>query len=123
PTEFLIEPYLYGACSVFQQSTFFPRELFRTVEGFRECNRSCWDGELFLSFARHGFRHSTIPDLLAAFRLHDESITGSNRLKQQYRADRRRMFEEHFERRWTTMDSCRAIVWRARKIARRLTIA
>ncbi len=37
-----------------QQSTFFRRSAFEAVGGFNAENRSCWDGELFVSMAANG---------------------------------------------------------------------
>lgn len=82
----------YGAVTVFQQGTFFRHDLFRKVGGFNLDNRTCWDAELFLDMALAGGRSELIDDEVALFRIHQGSITGSGRLREQFLRDMDRMF-------------------------------
>jgi glycosyltransferase involved in cell wall biosynthesis len=86
--------YAHGGVSVFQQGTFFRAKSFSRVGGFNTHNSTCWDGELFLDMALAGARFSTLGQDLALFRLHEDSITGSGRLKEKYRADGDRLFKK-----------------------------
>lgn len=91
-----LTPWLYahGAVTVFQQGTFFRSAQFTQVGGFRQDNRTCWDGELFLDMALAGATFATIGKDLARFRVHAGSITGSGRLAEPYRVDCDRLFEK-----------------------------
>ena len=63
-----------------QQATFFRREAFRLSPGFNTENRTSWDGELFVSMVHMGATVGYIDADLAAFRIHNESISGTGRL-------------------------------------------
>ena len=71
--------YAYGGCVICQQSTFFRASLFRRVGGFNAANRVAWDAELFLEMMAQANRCIILDEILSAFRIHDESITGSRR--------------------------------------------
>ena len=75
---------LYRSAVVFQQGTFFPAQLFGLVGGFNKFNQTCWDFELYLELLNHGAGHHVIKDNMAIFRLYQESISGSGRLKNIY---------------------------------------
>lgn len=92
PTRLSVADYVYGSCTVFQQGTFFRRRCLDRVGGFNIENRTCWDGELFLDFARAGFRHEVVYRDLALFRIHGASITGSGRAVDAYQRDAGRLF-------------------------------
>jgi hypothetical protein len=66
----------YGACVLFQPATFIRRAAFERAGGFRQTGRVCWDMELWSDLTRTGARFGTLDAHLAAFRLHDQSITG-----------------------------------------------
>jgi glycosyltransferase involved in cell wall biosynthesis len=91
---FSVRSYLYGGTRWLQQSTFFRREMFRRSPGFNVQNRTCWDGELFVSMAHMGAVVGYIDADLGAFRLHSASISGSRRLEGPYREDCRRIFRQ-----------------------------
>lgn len=86
-----IERALYGRCSVVQQGTFFRAEAFRRAGGFNEKNVTCWDGELLADMALNGAQFYRIEEMLGAFRIHEDSISGSGRLEDEYREDRKRI--------------------------------
>lgn len=68
---------IYGGVILIQQSTFFRREIFERVGGFRVENKMYWDGELFLDMARAGGKFAAVDNCWSAFRIHPQSITGS----------------------------------------------
>ncbi len=107
---------LYGVCTLFQQGTFFPAWMFRAVGGFNIENRTCWDGELFTCFLGTGYPHALIDRDLAVFILHDDSISGSGRLNEEYKRDRQRIFHKHMGRSITFFDRCAAVLFRFSKI-------
>lgn len=119
PTRMELKPMIYGACTVFQQGTFFPEKFFTYVGGFNSENRTCWDGELFIDFISAGYSHHIINQKLAVFRLYDESITGSGRLQALYKADRRRIFKKITGRDYAYRDRLVRYFWRLRKITYR----
>lgn len=88
--------YLYGGVVLLQQSTFFRARAFDVAEGINIANRTCWDGELWLDMALAGKRFHRVNKFWSAYRVYEESITGSIAGKGDYRAaydrDRRRMF-------------------------------
>lgn len=66
----------HGTCVLVQPATFFRREAFERAGGFRTTGRVCWDMELWADMSARGARFRTMASHLAAFRLHDGSITG-----------------------------------------------
>jgi glycosyltransferase involved in cell wall biosynthesis len=84
----------YRACNLAQQSTFFRSEIFRRVNGFNINNRTYWDFELFVDMALAGARFALGPEFWSRFRIHDEGITGSDKLHALYQRDRERMFRK-----------------------------
>lgn len=86
-----LKDYARGAVSIFQQSCALRRESALEVGGFNTQNWTCWDGELLFDMGRNGATFARLGTTLAVFRLHQESISGSQSRQQQYYADRRRM--------------------------------
>ena len=84
--------FAYGACVIIQQSTFFREKVFQKVSSFNEGNRTCWDAELWADLALAGASFHYCDDFFAAFRIHGDSISGSGRLKAEFRHDQGRIF-------------------------------
>ncbi len=112
--------FLYGACTVFQQGTFFPAEAFRKVNGFNAENKTCWDGELFADLLCAGYKHEVIHDDLAVFRIYPGSISGSGRLEVPYQLDQKRIFREKMGRDYKPHDQLMQTIWRGRKVLLRM---
>ena len=93
----------YCACILVQPSTFFRSRMFNRIGGFNIENRSNWDGELFVDMSLHQARFKTISCMLSQYRVHSDSITGSERLRELHALHRARMFEKVFRRsqRWS----------------------
>lgn len=89
---------LHRSAVMFQQATFFPASAYKDVGGFNIENPTCWDYELFLRFLQRGLKHDVIAEKLAAFRLHETSISGSGRLTQRHYAELDRLFKEVYGR-------------------------
>lgn len=66
---------IYGGVILIQPSTFFKREIFDRVGGFRIENRISWDWELFLDMALAGGKFAVANEFWSAFRIHPQSIT------------------------------------------------
>lgn len=112
---------LHRADILFQQSTFFPAELYRSAGGFNVRNGTCWDYEIFLKFLLAGATHQVIERDLAVFRLHQGSISGSGRLEERYFGDLDNIFEATLGRRRGALDRLRTFLLRAlRELPRRL---
>lgn len=109
---FSVSRYFYGGARWLQQSTFFRREAFRRSPGFNLENRTCWDGELFVSMVSQGAQVGYIDADLASFRIHGSSISGTGKLHEQYLKDSRRIFEQTLGRAWGPMDYLRRLVYR-----------
>ena len=84
--------YAYGGVVVMQQSTFFRREAFEAAGGFNVSNRTSWDGELLVDFARVGSKFDMVNDYWSLFAIYPGSITASVKYNQQYQQDHARMF-------------------------------
>jgi glycosyltransferase involved in cell wall biosynthesis len=96
--------FAYRPSMLVQQATFFRREAFQKIKGFNEANRSCWDAEFCADLALAGAEFHHIGEFLAAFRIYADSITGSGRLRHQFREDIRRIFEKIVGRPETAAD-------------------
>lgn len=94
----------YGACILAQQSTFFRSEIFRRVGGFNVDNLSAWDGELYVDMALAGARFALVPEFWSRFRVHEEGITGSGRLRTLHQQYQERMFMKIMGREFYPMD-------------------
>jgi glycosyltransferase involved in cell wall biosynthesis len=113
---FTLDRYFYGGATWLQQATFFRRAAFEAVGGFNVKNRSCWDGELLVDMVRKGAEVKYLNQDLALFRIHAKSITGSRRHSEMMKADAERMFSLTRGRRWTSLDTVRAYLFRIERI-------
>lgn len=77
------------AVAIFQPSIFFRSEILLTTP-FNADNGSCWDAELLYTLATQGVKFHRTNARLSAFRLHPASISGSGRLRGEYRAEENR---------------------------------
>lgn len=111
---FSLYRYLIGTDVLLQQATFIRNTAFHAVGGFNVNNRTCWDGELLLDLAAQGFRFRHVNEVIGAFRLYDESITGSQRLQEAYKDDKRRMFSEKLGRQPKASDALLGYILRIR---------
>jgi glycosyltransferase involved in cell wall biosynthesis len=77
--------YALGVGLVLHQSTFYARKkLNERGIHFRSDNRTCWDAEILMDTYEAGLKISRVKDLWGIFRIHDESITGSKRIRDIY---------------------------------------
>jgi glycosyltransferase involved in cell wall biosynthesis len=93
-TGFSPRRFVYGGSLVLQQSTFYRREAFRAVGGFNLRNRTSWDAEILLDMALSGMPLVHVAGYWSVFRIHLESITGSQRMAE----ESRKTHERHFQR-------------------------
>lgn len=91
-TAFSPKQFVYGGCLVLQQSTFYRADAFRAVKGFNVDNRTSWDAEILLDMAMRGMRLVHTPGYWSIFRIHGESITGSQRLAEESKRNHDRFF-------------------------------
>jgi glycosyltransferase involved in cell wall biosynthesis len=98
PRPLTVQDMLHRSAVMFQQGTFFPASAYKAVGGFNVSNGTCWDYELFLRFLLIGLKHEVIPHDLAAFRLHEGSISGSGRLTELYLQELDKLFIEAYGR-------------------------
>jgi len=85
-----------GASTMFQQGMFFRSSIFSYVGGFNVENMASWDAELYLDFMLAGATFRRVFFNAGAFRVYDDSITGSQRFSQKYESDFDRMFQKVF---------------------------
>jgi hypothetical protein len=109
---FTVRRYLYSGTTFLQQSTFFRCDTFRRSLGFNVENRTSWDGELFVSMVHSGATVGYMAEDLACFRIHEESISGSGRLADDYRKDYRRIFRQIQGRDWRMTDELLRFIYR-----------
>ena len=91
---FDVRKFAVCACTVFQQGTFFRREAFARTGGFNLGSKTAWDSELVVDMALAGCRFGYTNKVLADFRIHAESITGSRRLWPGLMEDRQHLREK-----------------------------
>lgn len=72
-----LEQFRSGVVSIIQQSTFIKKTAYEKTAGFNISNRTCWDGELIVDLALSGASFFRYKKHVALFRMHGESITGS----------------------------------------------
>jgi glycosyltransferase involved in cell wall biosynthesis len=118
--KFGLRRYAYGIGIVVQQSTFIRRSAVLEVGGYNVLNRTCWDGELLLELALNGAQMRHVHEAWGVFRLHADSITGSQRAAKRYEADRQRLFERAVGRRWRGPDAAVVAGGRAFKALKNL---
>jgi glycosyltransferase involved in cell wall biosynthesis len=104
PTIFTPKFYIYGATTLFQQGVFFRKRAFDAVGLFNTKNKTCWDGEFFLKMSIMNLKFSYSNKLLANFRIHEESITGSRKNIIEYKNDQDRIFNDYMGREKTKWD-------------------
>ena len=81
-----------GECSIPHPSTFYRREFLNANNiKFNEKNRTCWDAEIILSILQSGGNFLRINEVLSAFRLHPNSISGSQSTSSLYESDKKRI--------------------------------
>ena len=119
--DFSVRRFFYGGAQWLQQSTFFRACVFRRSPGFNLENRTSWDGELFLHIANQGAKIGYIHADLAGFRIHQESISGSGRMREQYQRDCRRIFRQLAGRDWRKTDEVLRFFYRAEGFFKRLS--
>ena len=88
--KFSLLGYAFGYSVVYQQATFFRKEIFDKIR-FNLNNRTCWDGELIVDMAIAGANIHQTSNILGEFRIYPESITGSGRFHEQIRRDHARI--------------------------------
>lgn len=91
-TSFSAKRFVYGGALVLQQSTFYRAEAFRAVGGFNSENRTSWDAELLFDMSLKGMELVHVNGFWSVFRIHSESITGSQRLADESRKTHARYF-------------------------------
>jgi glycosyltransferase involved in cell wall biosynthesis len=105
PTKLNLNKLLYRSAIIFQQSTFFSRNLFKITNGFNCNNYSCWDYEFYTDLlAKHNIQHHIFDEAIAVFRLHLSSISGSKSLEETYKADINRIFQKYKKRNYNNLD-------------------
>lgn len=118
--DFSVRRFFYGGTQWLQQATFFRASAFQRSPRFNIQNRTSWDGELFLNLVNQGAKVGYIDADLGGFRIHEESISGSGRLNQQYQNDCRRLFKQHMGREWKRKDEILRFFFRAEGLLKRL---
>jgi len=91
--KFNAKRFALGAGVVIQQSTFFRREAYMKVDGFNDKNKTSWDAELLLQMALTGAKVKIINRYWSLFTIHPDSLTGSQSLPNEVRANHARYFE------------------------------
>jgi glycosyltransferase involved in cell wall biosynthesis len=90
-TPFNLRRMAAGGCTIPQQSSAWRKEVHEKIGGFVEQNRSSWDGEFFNDAAIAGYSFAHIPEVLALFRVHGQSISGTGKHAEHRKNDHARM--------------------------------
>jgi len=83
-----------GVSAIPQQASCTKAYIFKKLGGFEPTNRSCWDGEFFVDAIIKGAKFKRISGILAKFRVHGESISGTNKHEEFRRKDHKRIKEK-----------------------------
>ena len=86
--------YACGASAIPQQASCCKAEVFNTIGGFDERNRTSWDGEFFVDAFIKNFKAKRVSGVLAKFRVHSQSISGTNKHEESRVKDHARMREK-----------------------------
>jgi glycosyltransferase involved in cell wall biosynthesis len=97
-SNFSARSYVIGSAVIMQQSSFWRSEWHHKIGGFNLENRTCWDGEFFFKVALAGGKLRHIREYWSCFRIHDKSITGTNRVRDEYLAWQQQMLGPHVQR-------------------------
>ncbi|WP_303704777.1 glycosyltransferase [Celeribacter baekdonensis] len=73
------------------QSTFYRQQAYAEVNGFNRENKASWDGEILYSMMKQGYQIHRTFESIGAFRIYDESLTGSGVLTQKLKEDYSRL--------------------------------
>lgn len=107
-TTFTAKRFVYGGALVLQQSTFYRADAFRALGGFNVENRTSWDAEILFDMSLKGMQLVHVPGFWSAFRIHPESITGSQRMAEESRKTHARYFKTVTGRDKTGLDRAAA---------------
>jgi glycosyltransferase involved in cell wall biosynthesis len=83
--------YALGYSVAVHQSTFYDRAAFEHMGRFNSASKATWDGEILYWMARDGYEIARNFEIIGAFRLYEESITGSGRLSDGFLEDFKRL--------------------------------
>ncbi len=103
-TGFSAKRFVFGGALVLQQSTFYRPAAFRAIGGFNIQNRTSWDAELLLDMSLRRMQLVHVSGYWSVFRIHAESITGSQRLAEESRATHSRYFQTVMQRERKPLD-------------------
>jgi glycosyltransferase involved in cell wall biosynthesis len=90
-TKFTLKEVLYDSALALQQATFIRLSSIKDKIYFNTENKTCWDSELLVDLCLTGGSLKVTNKILGEFRIHSNSITGSNRLIQKYLEDKVRI--------------------------------
>ncbi|CAN1494301.1 WcaA Glycosyltransferases involved in cell wall biogenesis [Burkholderiaceae bacterium] len=116
PNEFSVRKFVTGGFQFIQQSMFFRKSAFENCGGFNIYNKTCWDGELLLDMGISGCNIVCSGDELGLFRIHENSITSTGRLNEQYLLDRNRLFTKAMGRNREIKDYIYEYFYRIKKL-------
>lgn len=86
----------YGYFAIPQQGSFWTRDTLIKAGSLNEDNKTCMDGEFFINILKiHGINIIVDSFPTAKFRIHPDSLTGSQSNKKQYKLDRELLLNNH----------------------------
>jgi glycosyltransferase involved in cell wall biosynthesis len=105
--------YAFGASVPLHQSTVFTKNfLERCNLQFNNGNFSCWDSEFLIDAIKLGAKLKIVSMDIGNFRIHKDSITGTGRVTENYRAEQLRLFNYVMGRNMKRTDSPASLVLR-----------
>jgi glycosyltransferase involved in cell wall biosynthesis len=96
-SQWSLTKYLSGRATLVQQATFINLNfLNKNNINFNTANRTCWDGELLVDLSLKDAKYIRMPFsfILAAFRIHQNSITGAQTVADKYQIEIARIREK-----------------------------
>lgn len=88
---FILGALYHDAMFIPQQASFWRRSVYGAAGPMNEDNWTCWDHEFFIKASLAGCRFYRVPMVLAAFRIHSESISSQNRWQERRTIDHQRI--------------------------------
>lgn len=92
---FSLEHYKYELHQINQPGSFWRHKAWQEIGAFNEENKTCMDGEFFLNLFHREYKFCRLDFPVSYFRIHMNSITGSDRSKLVYEQDHRRLLKTY----------------------------
>ena len=102
--KFSPEKLIMSMCSICHQATFYKKKIFEEGIKFNKHNKISWDAEILLDAYLNNYNFKYIDDIISAFRIHSDSITGKSSNKKAHNFQLSLYFQRIKNRKINTLD-------------------